>query len=89
MSWSELDKALARETPSETAGKDPKKELRQAALRAFDTKQQAPLREFLEAIVSSGSYRHDRSPTDVAYYEGVRAMALRLLKLTEKTGDDQ
>lgn len=82
MSWSDLEKP-----PQDNEAKR-KREAKEAALRdainkTLGSKDGAPLKEYLEAIKDSASYVSGRSPEDVAYSEGHRNLARKLLSYLE------
>ena len=57
------------------------KALRQAMQKALSGGNQRPLRDFLKRTALAGSYSPGRSHADMAYTEGMRALAVKLLHL--------
>lgn len=81
MSWDQLDMSRAHEV---SATGDAAKRLQRAIRRAIDGDEGRALREYLDRLARGDGYVPGRSHADTAYYDGIRAMAARLLYLGEK-----
>jgi hypothetical protein len=86
LGWAELEAKAAAPATDEQAVKD-KEALKKAAIHAFSGANQRPLVRLLLNYVRSVSYRSTRSEAEIAYHEGVRALALSLLQLGEVKDD--
>lgn len=81
MSWNELDMSQAPRVMD-----DDQARLRRACARALDD-QGVVLRTYLDRICRGASYLPGRDPAEVAYYDGIRALASKLLFLGEKSDE--
>lgn len=78
MSWNNLDMAQAPQVMS-----DDQKRLHRACSRALDVEGSA-LKEYLDRLCRGASYIPGRDPAEVAYYDGIRALASKLIHLGAK-----
>lgn len=82
MGWKDLEPQGSEEAQATRAqAVEAQKVLDRCARSAFATDAQKPLRQWLRKVALSGSYSANASATDVAYKEGTRALAVKLLKM--------
>ena len=84
MTWEQLDMAAASREPE---APNEQKLLERAAKAALLPQSQAPLRHYLDRIARGDGYVPGRSHADTAYYDGIRALAAKLLYLGDKQDD--
>lgn len=82
MSWSDLEKP-PQDNEAKRRHEAREKALREAVRQTLGSKEGQPLKEYLEALVRSGSYASGRGFEDVAYSEGHRNLARKLLSYLE------
>lgn len=81
MSWDQLDMSKAHEV---SASGEAQLRLQRCVKAALAGDTGAPLRQYLERLARGDGYVPGRSHADTAYYDGIRALAARLLYLGEK-----
>ena len=81
MSWDQIDLSAAHREPVEDTAR---KVLEAAVKRALNDADGEPLRRYLTRIALGDGYAPGRSHADTAYYDGIRALASRLLYLGDR-----
>lgn len=83
MGWGELESGKNSESTEQDQKKraDELRAIKQCARVAFAADKQKPLRDYLRKVAMASSFAPSRSHADIAYVEGQRAFALKLLEL--------